>query len=298
MFLAVLAASAFSVFSKQDKDWGPPPPVAPYGHDPLPGERVVIPMIFPVLGQSRWDDGYGKSRGAFLHTGIDIRAPKMTPVVAPFSGTLGMKRETFWIYGDNGWSMLGTHLNDDDIGRHNHDGSRDVMFAPNVAPFQHVVAGQFIGFVGESGDATAPHLHFEIYAPGEGLAKYRIRNPFPSLKAAKRISAPVPVIPNPANHPPAGQLRLQACVRLADPNRKLLSVILSAMQYPSGKVVPSMSIHFIRFKLSDPIIQSVGGWPILAKLPEAQSIAIYVRTTTSLENSKIERIVIDPLAAN
>src|SRR5438046_1207676 len=95
-------------------------------------ERVVIPLVFPVLGPSQWIDGYNENRGKCRHTGIDIRAPKMTPIVAPFAGRIGIKRMSFWIYGDDGWAMLGTHLNDDDFGRHNHLGNRDIMFAPDL----------------------------------------------------------------------------------------------------------------------------------------------------------------------
>jgi len=278
----------------QEKEWGPPPPVAPYGNEHLPNDHVVIPLIFPVLGPSRWDDGYDEGRGAFRHTGIDIRAAKMTPIVAPFSGTIGIKPMTFWIYGDDGWAMLGTHLNDDDIGRHNHDGSRDVMFAPDVAPGQHVYAGQFIGYVGESGDATAPHLHFEIYAPGAGPTKYRIRNPYPSLKAARIIKTPIYSMPSPEARPHGNEIRLVACVRLVEPDPKRVTVILVAKQYQDGHVAPVTNIHFIRLKPSDRVIQEIGGWTVLAKLPATRTINIYVPLSSKLDDSTVRSIDIPP----
>src|ERR1700722_151385 len=155
-------------------EWGPPPPVAPFSTHNLPHIPHVVGMYFPVIGATHFSDDYNAFRGNYRHTGIDIAAPKMTPIVAPFAGTIGIKRESFWIYGEDGWAILGTHLNDDNLGCHDRKGDRDVMFAPNLVPGQHVEAGQFIGYVGMSGNATGPHLHFELYAPGSGTPMSRI----------------------------------------------------------------------------------------------------------------------------
>ncbi len=138
----------FAVAAVPHPEWGPQPPVAPYGLASLPAARVVKPMIFPVVGVGRWNLSYNSVRDGYRHTGVDIRAPKMTPIVASFAGTLGMKRESFWIVGDDGWSVLGTHLNDDNPGKRDGKGSRDLMFAPDLVPGQKVRAGQLIGYVG------------------------------------------------------------------------------------------------------------------------------------------------------
>jgi hypothetical protein len=60
------------------------------------------------------------------------------------------------------------------------------MFAPGIGKGSKVVAGQFIAFMGDSGDAenTAPHLHFEIHAP-DGTPI----NPYESLLAADHTPA-------------------------------------------------------------------------------------------------------------
>lgn len=271
-------------------EWGPPPPVAPYSLNDLPGEKVSIPMTFPVLGVTRWQDGYGEPRGNFRHTGIDIKAPKMTPIVAPFSGKLGMKTMSFWIYGDNGWMMLGTHLNDDHIGQHDHKADRDLMFAPDVYPGQHVVAGQFIGYVGESGDATAPHLHFEIYAPGQGPTMARIRDPFLSLKAARVISAPVSALSHPENRPAKGDLRLIGCIRKVDQSSGTITMLLSSIQNPAGQVTVVTWTQYCQVKVSQDQLRSVGGWSSIRSFAPYQTVSVFAP-----DNSQIVPRVADKL---
>lgn len=116
---------AFLLAKPAHAEWGPPPPVAPYVTTPLPTSRAVRAMIFPVLGPVRMTSGFNDHRGTHRHTGMDIVAPKMAPIVAPFSGILGMKPNSFWIWGDDGWGVLGTHLNDDTPGTRDNRGARD-----------------------------------------------------------------------------------------------------------------------------------------------------------------------------
>lgn len=292
--LAFLLIPLTTFATAQHPEWGPPPPVAPYTTNQLPTEKRVLPLVFPVIAKCRWNNGYNVNRGAFRHTGIDIRAPKMSPVVAPFSGLLGMKRESFWIYGDNGWAMLGTHLNDDNPGRHDHAASMDLMFAPNLVPGQHVQAGQFIGYLGESGDATAPHLHFELYVPGDPPETPRIRNPFPSLKVAQTITRPVPFLKYPEDQPASDELRFEGCVRKVDREHGWLTVIAVAKQYPSGKAEVETHPRYLRFQITAEVVQKVGGWDALEALPRTEAIALYVPASTKVNDSTARRVVIHP----
>ena len=59
-----------------------------------------------------------------------------------------------------------------------------VAYAQGLANGSAVVAGQQIGFVGDSGDANGihPHLHFELH-PGDKAAV----DPFPFLKRAQKL---------------------------------------------------------------------------------------------------------------
>ena len=57
----------------------------------------------------------------------------------------------------------------------------------NILPGASLVAGQPVGLVGSTGDASpeAPHLHYEIHqmAPGDGWWKGTELNPYPILKS-------------------------------------------------------------------------------------------------------------------
>ena len=282
------------------REWGPPPPVAPYGNAPLPAGGEVHALVFPLLGTSwRYRGGYDTPRGSHRHTGMDLAAPKMTPIVAPISGTLGFKRETFWIWGDDGWGVLGTHLNDDNPGRRDHAGTRDVMFAPDLVPGQRIEAGRFVGYVGESGDATSPHLHFELYAPGNmsrgGATRGNLRDPSPSLRAATRLAAARAPFVASAERPPAGQVRLYGCPRRVvssvDGRPGTLTLILTAKEESTGRVIPVTRLRYLRVRLADTAARAAGGWDALARLSATTVLAIDLDTRLSPDDALAVRLL-------
>jgi hypothetical protein len=295
---AALAGAAWAYSNSVSEEsnyaeWGPYPPVAPFSNHALPHTWSLVDMYFPLVGDCHFHNDYDSSRGSYRHTGIDIGAGPMTPIVAPFSGTIGFKRETFWIYGDNGWAALGTHLNDNNYGKHDHRGDRDVMFAPYLVPGQHITGGEFIGYVGDSGNATGPHLHFELFAPGSAPIAKRIRNPWPSLMRSQRLHTARISIPNPDQKPDPHELRLQACVRTTMPEHHKAIFILVAKETPKGKVIAVSHMRYIRLYLSEQAVQEAGGWEALSRIPEHRTLSLYVPDRTDIEGATIQRLVID-----
>jgi murein DD-endopeptidase MepM/ murein hydrolase activator NlpD len=112
------------------------------------------PSIWPVEG--RLGSGFGarqdpiNGEGAF-HPGIDIEAAYGTPVRATADGEVtgttmgaGYGRQIVLAHGHDLVTLYG-HLS-----------------AIAVLAGQHVTRGQVIGYVGQSGRATGPHLHYEV----------------------------------------------------------------------------------------------------------------------------------------
>ena len=106
--------------------------------------------------------------GVRHHAGVDISAPKMTPVVAVRDGTVtmihadGAIAAAVGITHDDGWSSWYFHLNNDVDGSDDGDG---FGIRPGLMVGTRVLAGEVIGWVGDSGNAepSTPHLHFELH---------------------------------------------------------------------------------------------------------------------------------------
>ena len=66
------------------------------------------------------------------------------------------------------------HLNDDIEGNDNL-GGKETAFAENINLGVEVVAGQIIGYLGDSGNAegTVPHVHFEVRYMGKSFDVYQ-----------------------------------------------------------------------------------------------------------------------------
>lgn len=145
-------------------------------------------MVFPVVGEVQFDNTWGNARsGGRRHQGTDIMAAKMLPVVAVADGVIDWvhdgTRKTCCALGithDDGWESYYIHMNNDTPGT---DDGDSWGFAPGIDKGTRVVAGQLIGWVGDSGNAegTSPHIHFELHQPN-GVKI----NPYHSLVAARQ----------------------------------------------------------------------------------------------------------------
>lgn len=125
--------------------------------------QIIDGMVCPLPGGAFTDD-FGRPRpGGRTHQGVDMHAPMGTPELAVVSGDV--------TYGDGGGGGMGAYIAGD-------DGNRYVYYhlSVYVGSPRHVSPGEVIGKVGQTGDATGPHLHFEIH-PGGGPAI----DPYPTL---------------------------------------------------------------------------------------------------------------------
>jgi murein DD-endopeptidase MepM/ murein hydrolase activator NlpD len=126
---------------------------------PIDGARLSSqfgPRRHPVLGYNR------------MHKGIDFAAPPGTPILAAGDGVVDFagRNQGYGRYirlkHSGGYSTAYAHLS---------------RFEPGVKRGRRIRQGEVIGYVGSTGLATGPHLHYEVLHRGEQV------NPL-GLKAA------------------------------------------------------------------------------------------------------------------
>jgi murein DD-endopeptidase MepM/ murein hydrolase activator NlpD len=188
-------------------------------------DRVVVPLVFPVVGSTGLSDTYLACRSGCgrKHMGQDLMGAKMSPLLAACGGTVtSLQRETRVGGGNSlviacdqgaakGWSVAYLHVNNDSPGTDDGKGTKGWAFPAGLAPGVQVLAGQLVGWRGDSGNAesTGAHLHLEL-RQGSGWGGV-VHNAYPSLKAARRLGRPLPSGPHPEGtllRSPAGGLSL------------------------------------------------------------------------------------------
>lgn len=162
-----------------------PPSTPTPSPTPTPTPETPAPAIisaFPVLGPCFFTDTWQAPRsGGRRHEGTDIIAKTGTPIYAVANGTI--TRQYFDSPGSLGGNSLRLTAPNGTYFYYAHLST----FADNLKVGSVVRAGEVIGFVGNTGNSSTPHLHFE-YHPGGGAAV----NPFPLLKAIDRCSVTTP----------------------------------------------------------------------------------------------------------
>jgi murein DD-endopeptidase MepM/ murein hydrolase activator NlpD len=125
---------------------------------PLRGDRYVL------------SNPFGRQRGAFtpeigFHAGIDLAAPRGTPIVAPAAGTVVFagvyplaRSPVWWRYGN----LVAVAHGDRYVTIYGHCGEL------KVAAGQVVRRGEVLASVGSSGWSLSPHLHYEVRRRGRG----------------------------------------------------------------------------------------------------------------------------------
>uniref|UniRef100_UPI0003B67FCD M23 family metallopeptidase n=1 Tax=Pseudochrobactrum sp. AO18b TaxID=1201036 RepID=UPI0003B67FCD len=120
----------------------------------------------PILGYVR------------MHTGVDWRAPRGSPILAAGNGVVekagwanGYGNQTIIRHG-NGYQTSYNHQN---------------AIASGITPGARVRQGQLIGYVGSTGLSTGPHLHYEVIVNGAKVDPMRIRMPQSQSLGGKQL---------------------------------------------------------------------------------------------------------------
>jgi murein DD-endopeptidase MepM/ murein hydrolase activator NlpD len=108
-------------------------------------------QVFPIRGAHKLWEGFGAGRG---HQGADVGAACGTPLVAVGAGRVRMSK-----YHSRAGNYAVIDLKGSEL---------DLVYAHMVEPALvpaggAVVAGQAIGYVGDTGNASGCHLHFELW---------------------------------------------------------------------------------------------------------------------------------------
>src|SRR5450830_1715535 len=107
-----------------------------------PVAELAWPLAGPMMVTSPYGDRIHPIIGEeAFHRGVDLRAPYGSPILAPADGVVLHGGGIATVYG---------HL---------------WKFA--VQPYERVQKGQLLGYTGNTGFSTGPHLHFEVRQGGE-----------------------------------------------------------------------------------------------------------------------------------
>ena len=126
---------------------------------PVDGARISSKFgsrLHPILGYTT------------MHRGIDFAVPGGTPIMAAGSGTIDM-------VGTNGG--YGRYVRIKHTGVFSTAYAHMSGFAKGLRKGAKVRQGQVIGYVGSSGLATGPHLHYELLSGGSQINPLSVKMP-------------------------------------------------------------------------------------------------------------------------
>jgi murein DD-endopeptidase MepM/ murein hydrolase activator NlpD len=143
----------------------------PDDDEPVPPATSNGEIACPVGDPNHFSDTYGAPRsGGRSHKGVDIMASTGTPAYAYENGTVTRMNSnslggiSLYLEGDSGNLYYYTHLSG---------------YVDSVDVGDQVSVGQHLAYVGMTGNAPVPHLHWEVMPGGGGNV-----NPYPYAKRA------------------------------------------------------------------------------------------------------------------
>jgi murein DD-endopeptidase MepM/ murein hydrolase activator NlpD len=154
-----------------------PPPAAEAAPDP--SEFVFLRHQFPVRGPHGYGEFAAKFGGGRGHQGQDVFAACGTPMVAARGGVVKFKQ----YHSRAGYYLVidGEQTSVDYAYMH-------LQSAALVDKGERVRTGQLIGYVGDTGDASGCHLHFEMWSGPGWYSGGSAFDPLPHLLAWDRRS--------------------------------------------------------------------------------------------------------------
>jgi len=138
---------------------------------PVDGARITSGFgmrMHPVLGFSK------------MHKGIDFGAPIGTPIYAAGSGTIAE-------IGKKG--SYGNYIRIRHNGQYQTAYAHMSRFAKGLVKGEKVKQGEVIGYVGATGRATGPHLHYEILVDGSQVNPGKVKTTASNKLAGKELKA-------------------------------------------------------------------------------------------------------------
>jgi murein DD-endopeptidase MepM/ murein hydrolase activator NlpD len=147
------------------------------------GESIRKTLLKTPINGAKISSGFGMRKHPILgyskmHKGLDYAAPRGTPVLAAGDGIVHTVKTSKTGYGkhieikhSSKYSTLYGHLD---------------RFAAGIKKGTRVSQGDVIGFVGATGMATGPHLHYEVHERDKQVNPAKISFPkFPPLTGVK-----------------------------------------------------------------------------------------------------------------
>lgn len=140
----------------------------------------TVPLQSPVRDPHRVTSGFGKRSDPFrgraaFHRGIDLAAPRGTPIYAPAGGTV-VRAGRLGGFGN----IVEVDHGNGVVTRYAH------LYAYHVRTGDVVGPGARVGLMGRTGRATGVHLHYEVLVDGRHVDPARF------LDVGRRLAADLP----------------------------------------------------------------------------------------------------------
>jgi hypothetical protein len=164
--------------------------------------KITRDITFPVQGEVSWVDTFGACRDGCsrYHEGQDLMGQKLQRLIACRDAVVvaldhDSGGNALYLQDDDGWYYAYLHINNDSPFTDDGKNPIEWAFAPGIKEGVRVRRGQFIAYMGDSGNAESvgAHCHFEMRKPtSRGVWHSQAVNAKYSLLAAK---PPPPRVP-------------------------------------------------------------------------------------------------------